>query len=78
VHALLAYLRSAGFRGAPEPLGLDDQGREAIRFVPGTVPWPARFELLGPATQLAKAARLIRDFHDAVTGFVPQPTLSGR
>ena len=71
VHALLAYLRSVGFQGAPEPLGLDDHGREVLRFVPGTVPWPTRFELLGPAAQLAKAARLIRDFHDAVTGFVP-------
>jgi hypothetical protein len=71
VHALLAYLRSAGFHGAPEPLGIDEQGREVLSFMPGTVPWPDQFELLSPAAQLAKAARLIRDFHDMVKGFVP-------
>lgn len=73
VHALLGYLRSAGFSGAPEPLGLDDQGREVLRFIPGVVPWPEHFELLGPPAQLARAARLIRDFHDAVAGFIPPP-----
>ncbi len=71
VHALLSYLRSAGFEGAPEPLGIDDQGREVLSFIPGTVAWGAGFELLQPAASLTRAARLIRDFHDAVTEFVP-------
>jgi Phosphotransferase enzyme family len=70
-HSLLAYLRSAGFRGAPEPLGLDEQGREVLRYIPGTVAWGDGFELLRPGAGLVRAARLIRDFHDAVTGFVP-------
>jgi hypothetical protein len=30
VHALLRYLGSAGFDGAPEPLGIDAQGREVL------------------------------------------------
>lgn len=71
VHALLTYLRSAGFRGAPEPLGFDQDGREVLRFIPGTVPWPDNFDLLSAAPQLARAARLIRDYHVAVTGFTP-------
>jgi hypothetical protein len=40
---------------------------------PGTVPWPDRFDLLEPGTRLARAARLVREFHDAVAGFVPPP-----
>jgi hypothetical protein len=35
------------------------------------VPWPERFDLLEPKQHLAQAAQLIREFHDAVTGFVP-------
>ncbi len=71
VHALLTYLRASGFDGAPEPLGLDDKGREVLRFIPGTVAWGEGFRLLQPASELARAGRLIRDFHDAVTGFAP-------
>jgi Ser/Thr protein kinase RdoA (MazF antagonist) len=71
VHALLSYLHAAGFAGAPRPLGIDEQGREVLSFIPGTVPWPDRFDLLEPGDGLARAARLIRDFHDAVTGFTP-------
>jgi Ser/Thr protein kinase RdoA (MazF antagonist) len=70
VHALLSHLDAAGFAGAPRPLGFDEQGREVLEFVPGEVPWPDRFDLLNPRDRLVRTARLIRDFHDAVTGFV--------
>ena len=71
VHALLSYLHAVGFEGAPRPMGLDEQGREVLEFIPGVVPWPDRFDLLAPAGRLQRAARLIRGFHDAVTGFAP-------
>ncbi|HSZ47522.1 MAG TPA: hypothetical protein VK823_19450 [Streptosporangiaceae bacterium] len=71
VHALLTHVRAAGFDGAPEPLGVDDKGREVLRFIPGTIGWGDGFRLLQPAGNLARAGRLIRDFHDAVAGFVP-------
>jgi hypothetical protein len=38
VQAYLAHLRDAGFTGAPLPLGVDEQGREMLSFVPGDVP----------------------------------------
>ena len=38
VQAYLAHLRDAGFTGAPLPLGVDEQGREVLSFVPGDVP----------------------------------------
>jgi hypothetical protein len=78
VHALLVYLHAAGFEGAPRPLGVDERGREVLSFIPGTVPWPDRFELLEPHQRLARAATLIREFHDAVTGFVPPAGPAGR
>jgi hypothetical protein len=44
VHALLRHLRSAGFDLTPEPLGIDERGREVLSFIDGQVarwPWPA-------------------------------------
>lgn len=73
VHALLAHLHAVGFRGAPRPLGVDERGREVLSFVPGTVAWPGGFRLLDGDDSLRRAARLIRDFHDAVAGFAPPP-----
>ena len=73
VHALLSYLHEVGFEGAPQPLGIDEYGREVLSFIPGTVPWPEEFGLLEPLDRLVRVARLIRDLHDAVTGFVPPP-----
>ena len=37
VQAYLAHLRDAGFTAAPLPLGVDEQGREVLSFVPGQV-----------------------------------------
>jgi Ser/Thr protein kinase RdoA (MazF antagonist) len=74
VHALLRYLHEVGFRGAPRPLGIDEEGREVLTFIPGAVPWPPhRCGLLEPPGRLARAARMVREFHDAVSGFVPPP-----
>ncbi|MBB5122959.1 phosphotransferase [Streptomyces eurocidicus] len=71
VHALLTHLHEVGFRAAPRPLGIDERGREVLTFVPGDVIWPDRFALLEPSRRLARVARLVRGFHDAVEGFAP-------
>ncbi|WP_204046136.1 phosphotransferase [Acrocarpospora phusangensis] len=78
MHALLTHLHEVGFAGAPRPLGIDDQGREVLTFAPGTVVWPDHFALLDPVHRLGRVARLIRDFHDAVQGFVPPAEASWR
>jgi hypothetical protein len=68
IHALLRHLERAGFDGAPRVLGIDDEGREVLEHVPGPMAWPD----LGPlATDdgLARAARLLRRYHEAVAGF---------
>ncbi|MCF2527195.1 phosphotransferase enzyme family protein [Yinghuangia soli] len=73
VHALLTHLYDVGFRAAPRPLGIDEQGREVLTYVPGHTVWPDRFALLASEAGLVRVARLIREFHDAVQGFTPPP-----
>jgi hypothetical protein len=73
VQAYLAHLHSAGFTGAPVPLGIDDQGREVLSYVAGDVPHrPLPAETAGDDV-LAGLARLIRQLHDAAQGWVPPP-----
>ena len=73
MHALLDHLYAVGFRGAPRPLGIDEQGREVLTFIPGAVAWPDHFHLLHGDDRLRQVAGLIREFHDAVAEFVPPP-----
>ena len=71
VHALLAYLADVGFDGAPRLLGVDDQEREVLTFIPGeavTPPYPA-WALTDDA--LRSVAHLLRRYHQAVAGFDP-------
>lgn len=69
IQRLLAHVRAGGLTEVPEPLGLDDQGREVVSFLPGDVPgWPAS-EWLWSERVLADAGRLLRRFHDATAGF---------
>jgi hypothetical protein len=71
VQAYLAHLREAGFAAAPLPLGVDEQGREVLSFVPGDVPpYPLPPETTGDDV-LAALARLIRELHEASAGWVP-------
>jgi thiamine kinase-like enzyme len=66
VHGLLLHLEERGFDAAPRFLGVDDQQREVLSFIPGHVP-----DDLGhfDDAQLAAAARLLRRFHDATSNF---------
>jgi hypothetical protein len=71
VHALLRHLRANGFRQAPEPLGIDQRGREVLTLLPGqvaTYPLPA---FAWSDDTLDAVARLLAAYHDATTGFVP-------
>lgn len=73
VHALLSHLHAVGFNGCPKPLGLDEQGREVLTFLPGetvgsTTPWPG---WVHDERTLVQAANWLREYHQAVEGFVP-------
>lgn len=73
VQAYLDHLHDAGFTGAPLPLGVDEQGREVLSFVPGQVHrHPLPTEAAGDDVLIA-LARLIRALHEASAGWVPPP-----
>jgi Phosphotransferase enzyme family len=73
VHALLAHLDGKDFGGSPRPLGIDEQGREVLTFMPGETvgsarPWP---EWVHAEDTLVQVARWLRNFHRAVADFAP-------
>jgi Ser/Thr protein kinase RdoA (MazF antagonist) len=66
----MRHLRASGFESVPEPLGIDDRGREIISLLPGA---PAAYPLPDFAwsdTTLTTVAQTLRAFHDASVGFV--------
>jgi Ser/Thr protein kinase RdoA (MazF antagonist) len=75
VHSLLRYLEKTGFE-APRVLGMDEQGREILGYIPGeayaggTVAVPDR---VLDEEHLVAAGRLLRAYHDVVVGFSPPP-----
>lgn len=82
VHALLAHLHDVGFDGAPTVVGFDGQGRESLRYVDGEVgllspghPLPAWFRTDDACMAIGD---WLRRFHDAQSGFRPDPDLPWR
>lgn len=69
VHELLDYLREQGLSGIPEVLGLDDEGREVLSYLPGDTLDPAVDQISDES--LVAAARWLREYHDAVRDFEP-------
>ncbi|MDQ6674574.1 MAG: phosphotransferase [Chloroflexota bacterium] len=66
VHHLLRHLEQVGFHGAPRALGIDEQAREILSFIPGEVVHPRVLD----DTDLARVACLIGEFHTAAASFV--------
>lgn len=69
VQRLLAHLRAAGVPGVPEPLGVDDRGRDVTGLVPGEVPAYPLPAWVWHDDVLADAAALLRRVHDASASF---------
>ncbi len=67
VHALLRHLRARGLDGVPEPLGLDDAGREVLTYLPGV---PVDLAEVTDA-RLASAARWLARYHATVADWRP-------
>jgi hypothetical protein len=72
-HALLRHLADVGFAGAPRFLGVDDEGREVLSFLPGTAITPPYPPWALTDQALESLAGLLRDYHRAVRSFDPAP-----
>jgi aminoglycoside phosphotransferase (APT) family kinase protein len=73
VHDLLRHLERRGFAGAPQVLGVDQQGREVLAYLRGETvghdePWPAWTH---SEEALQDVGRWLRDYHAAVADYVP-------
>lgn len=82
VHRLLLYLETVGFPYSPRFLGVDEQHREVLSFIPGTSGADGYVEgverggdswaSVAGEGGLRRFARFLREYHDAVASFVPQ------
>jgi hypothetical protein len=77
IHALLRHVRSRGFDLAPDPLGIDELGREILTYLPGTtvgwsLPWP---EIIRSDDLLVQVGQATARYHRAVADFRPAGTV---
>lgn len=68
---LLQHLADVGFTGAPRFLGVDEQGREVLTYVPGEAVTPPYPEWALTDDALVSVAGLLRRYHDAVASYDP-------
>jgi hypothetical protein len=73
VRRLLQHLAARGFGAAPRWLGTDEQGRDVLSFLDGSVPSELEFH---DDETLTQAAFLIRRFHEASAALVATPAAS--
>jgi phosphotransferase family enzyme len=69
--ALLEHLERVGFDGAPRFLGVDDEGRETLSYIPGEAAIEPVGDWAWTDEALVSVAELLRRFHDAVASFDP-------
>lgn len=69
VHEFLRHLENQGFDGAPRFLGIDEQGREILSYLPGDVGVYPLPPYMWSDAALVQASRLLRRLHDASLGF---------
>lgn len=67
IHAFLASVHAAGFRGASRPVGVDPDGRERLEFIEGEVPVPPFPAWAQTDAALTSIARLLAELHRAAS-----------
>lgn len=74
VPGLLNHLHMAGFRKAPQYLGIAEDGAERFTYISGSTGYPPLAPALRSDEALVNVARTIREFHDASQGFEVSPS----
>lgn len=69
VHRLLEHLHARGTTWLPRPLGTDEQGREVLTYLPGTVPTYPMPAFVWAEDVLTTAAGWLAHLHAASAGF---------
>lgn len=69
IHRLLDHLHARGVTWLPRPLGLDEQGREVLTYLPGTVPSYPMPSWVWSEEVLIDAGRRLAQVHRASAGF---------
>lgn len=69
IHRLLDHLHAHGVSWLPRPLGLDEQGREVLTYLPGTVPSYPMPSWVWSEEVLVEAGRRLAQVHRASAGF---------
>ena len=64
-HRVLRHLEEAGVRWAPRALGVDEEGREILTWIPGTT------ATTGHEIDLPELTRMVRTLHDVTADFAP-------
>jgi aminoglycoside phosphotransferase len=72
VRRLLRHLERKGYPYSPRFLGVDDQGRDCLTFLPGEVDRPQ--DLWHSDDALNKAGKMLRAYHDATLDWEPHET----
>lgn len=70
VDAVLEHLHAVGFTGAPRSFGRDQQGRQVLEYVAGTLGAQSGTY---PLRELYSIGRMLAGLHEALAGFVPPP-----
>jgi len=73
LHSYLLYLEKEGVQGVPRFLGLDEQGREILTYLPGKTmgrDFDHTHPCLGTDENVVGMARLLRKLHDISVGFL--------
>jgi hypothetical protein len=65
VHSVLKHLEVKGVKCAPKALGVADDGREMISFLPGSSMYRPWREVMFTDSALEQAAKMLRTIHDA-------------
>jgi len=65
IHQVLKSLRSHGFHGASNPVGVDADGRERLVYIEGDVPLPPYPDWAQTDDLLVSITALMRGLHDA-------------
>jgi aminoglycoside phosphotransferase len=74
LHSYLRYLEEAGMPGVPRFLGLDEEGREILTYLPGKTmgpDYPPEHPCFHTDDALTDMAQFLRRLHDVSAGFLP-------